>query len=417
MTRLRKATARQANDEARRKSEAPSLGASRRAGERVSRRKVSGSPVRPFTVSDFLPSDFGLPPARRGGGFLLSLPGDICYGKGVVRRYCLIFGLILCGWLAATARGDTFQLTTGESVTGEALISSANDDGVQIKVGEGDYKRVPWASFSQDDLKKFAQTPKLQPLVDPFIEISAEEKAKKTEVTVKPPPRFERPAPQSLVGALFSSAPGLFLVLVVYAATIYAGYEVAIFRAQPIPLVCGLAAVPVLGVLSPIIFLSRPTKMAPRAGVEEIPVAEPSAETAAAGAPGAAAAPAAGGADADNPMAVAGAEHPAGLKLAHTEEPAKPALPPTTTFQRGQYTFNRRFIETKFSGFFAVVRRDADKDMVLVIKSARGEFIGQRISRIASNDMHLEVHRGHASEEVVIPFVEIQEIRLKHKDA
>ena len=39
------------------------------------------------------------------------------------------------------------------------------------------------------------------------------------------------------------------------------------------------------------------------------------------------------------------------------------------------------------------------------------------ISRIAANDLHLEVHRGHASEEVMIPFQEIQQIQLKHKDA
>jgi hypothetical protein len=64
-----------------------------------------------------------------------------------------------------------------------------------------------------------------------------------------------------------------------------------------------------------------------------------------------------------------------------------------------------------------VIRRDADRDMVLVIKSSRGEYTGQRISRIAANDLHLQVQRGHASEEVMIPFVEIREIRLKHKDA
>jgi len=83
---------------------------------------------------------------------------------------------------------------------------------------------------------------------------------------------------------------------------------------------------------------------------------------------------------------------------------------------RGQFTFNRRFFETKFPGFFAVVRRDADKDMVLVIKAARGLFVGQRITRIAANDLHLQVTKGHASEEVMIPFVEMQEIRLQHKD-
>ena len=73
-------------------------------------------------------------------------------------------------------------------------------------------------------------------------------------------------------------------------------------------------------------------------------------------------------------------------------------------------------IETRFPGFFGVVRRDADKDMVLLIKSSRGLFAGHRISRIAANDLHLEVHKGHASEEVMVPFIEIQEIQLKHKD-
>jgi hypothetical protein len=119
-------------------------------------------------------------------------------------------------------------------------------------------------------------------------------------------------------------------------------------------------------------------------------------------------------------MQAEGVAHPSGgLKLAHTEaeQPHTAALTPTTTFQRGQFTFNRRFFETKFPGFFGVVRRDADKDMVIVIKAARGEYIGQRISRIAANDLHLQVQKGNASEEVMIPFTEIQQIQLKHKDA
>ena len=117
-------------------------------------------------------------------------------------------------------------------------------------------------------------------------------------------------------------------------------------------------------------------------------------------------------------MQAEGAEHPSALRLAHAEpDQARPAVPPTTTFQRGQFTFNRRFFETKFPGFFGVVRRDADRDMVLIIKAARGEYLGQRISRIAANDLHLQVQRGHVSEEVMIPFQEIQQIQLKHKDA
>jgi hypothetical protein len=330
----------------------------------------------------------------------------------MVRRFCLIAALAVCGLLAEAAFAETFNLANGETLTGELLAGSETDAGAQIKVGDGKYERVPWANFSQEDLKKFAKVQKMAPLVEPFIEITQEEKVKKTEVNIKQPPRLERPAAQSLLGALFSSGLGSLVLLLIYAANIYAGYEVSIFRARPTALVCGVSAV--LPLIGPIIFLSLPTKIAP---VEE------TWETA----PAAAAATAA--ADAVNPMAADGAQHPTGLKLAgpgpaEAEKAGqveggegKAALPPTTTYQRGQFTFNRRFFETKFAGFFGVIRRDADRDMVLIIKSSRGEYIGQRISRIAANDLHLQVQRGHASEEVMIPFVEIQEIRLKHKDA
>lgn len=337
-----------------------------------------------------------------------------------MRSLCLIVCLWVCGAFVWAARGDSFQLTTGETVTGELLPGSANEDGVQIKVGEGDYKRVLWTSFSQDDLKKFSAIPKLGPLVEPYIEISPQEKRQRTEVNLKTPTRLERPQPESFFGALFGSALGVFIVFLVYAANVYAGYEVAIFRAQPPPLVCGLSAIPGLGFAVPIIYLCLPTRM-PARTEEEAPAegeaAAPVPETAgAAGGPATSAAGAEGGA-ADNPMAIEGAAHPSGLRLAHAPEPAKQELPPATTFQRGQFTFNRRFFETKFSGFFAAVRRDAERDMVLLIRSARGEYVGQRITRIAANDLHLLVQKGPASEEVTIPFVEIKEIVLKHKDA
>jgi len=86
-------------------------------------------------------------------------------------------------------------------------------------------------------------------------------------------------------------------------------------------------------------------------------------------------------------------------------------------FARGKFTFNRRFIETKFSGFFGVVRREAEKDLLLTVKAARDEYLVNRISRITGNEMHVEVRKGGASQEVVIPFAEISEMKLKHKDA
>ena len=221
-------------------------------------------------------------------------------------------------------------------------------------------------------------------------------------------PRLERLEAHSLFGAMFSSGLGVLILLLLYAANLYAGYEVSIFRARPAAVVCGVSAV--LPVVGPIIFLSLPTVM-DRAAEQET-----QAQLAAAAAAAATAATADSSPLAPDPAHAAAA--PGGLHIAHAEAaPAATSLPATQTFQRGAFTFNRRFFETKFPGFFGVVRRDAEKDLVLVIKSARGEYHGQRISRITGNDLHLEVHKGHASEEVLIPFTEIKELQLKHKDA
>src|SRR5262245_58782917 len=160
----------------------------------------------------------------------------------IVRRFQWLC-LILLGLFISIAQGDNFQLNNGELLVGELLVNSANDAGVQIKVGEGEYKRVPWSSFSQEDLKKFAQNKKMELFVEPFIEISQEEKAKRTEVTIKQPERIERAASSSLIGSFFGSGLGILIVLLLYAANIYAAYEIAIFRAQPVRLVCGIGAV------------------------------------------------------------------------------------------------------------------------------------------------------------------------------
>jgi hypothetical protein len=298
-------------------------------------------------------------------------------------------------------------LITGETISGEPLVSSAKDAGVQIKIDEGVYTNISWARFSQEALKKLASTPKFTPFVTPFIEVSTPRVVKKAEpLNLKQPPRLGQPARQSLLGALFSSALGAIVLLALYAANIYAAYEVAIYRARQPALVAGLAAIPFLGFLATIVFLALPAESAePGPETEMPPPPTPTVQMPS-------------GADPLNPMQSDQVAHPANLKL-HTdsEQNRDSALPKTVIFQRGQFTFNRRFFETKFVGFFSVVRRDAERDMVLVIKSMRGEYIGQRISRIAANDLHLQVQRGAASEEVMIPFTEIQEIQLKHKDA
>jgi hypothetical protein len=319
----------------------------------------------------------------------------------------------LLGLLCVGARADTFQLNDGQAVTGEIVATSANDAGVQIRVEEGKYQLVPWSNFSQDDLKKFKENPKFAAFVEPLIEMSAEERTKRAEVVIKPVNRIDRPPAHSLFGAMFSSSVGIFLMLLLYAANIYAAFEISIFRAQPAILVCGVAAVaPLIG---PIIFLCLPTR--PQTAAEEEAeaaahapaVIQPFAVPNQPGAPGASEHP--------HPAEAGGlrlAAEPAG---AFGSSAAHPAIPQAQVFQRGAYTFNRRFFETRFPGFFGVIRREADKDMVLAVKAARGQYTATRISRIAANELHFQVQTGSASEEIMIPFSEIQEIQLKHKDA
>jgi hypothetical protein len=328
-----------------------------------------------------------------------------------VRKCYLILSLFAMVFARELRAADTYQLLDGKSVTGEVLLTGANEQGVQLKVGEGQYEKVAWTNFSQPDLKKFQANPKLAPLVEPYIEVTQEERIKKTEVTIKPPTRLDHPASQSFFGAMFSNGLGWFILVVLYGAIIYAGYEVAIFRAQPLPLVMGLSAIPFLGFFAPIVFLAMPTKMQAGAPPEEVVEEGAPIQTAQAVHPSAHGAP-----DAVNPMQGDVVPHPTGLHL-HQEEKPKSNLPATQTFQRGQFTFNRRFIETKFSGFFGVVRREADRDMLLIVKAMRGEYVAERISRMAANDFHIEVKKGDASAEVMIPFQEIKEIQLKHKDA
>ena len=323
------------------------------------------------------------------GGHLLRTP--------VVRKLKSIgLALCFCMWLAPLARAETYQLLDGTSVTGEVVLP-ARPEGINIRTSPGNYKFVGWTNFTQSALQELVKNDKLAPFAEPYVEITEEDRLKKTEVEIRLPPRLERPANGSLLGALFHSSVGILALLLIYAANVYAAYEIAVVRAYPPAMVCSIAAAaPVIG---PAVFLCLPTRMEKPA--EQIVEEEIPADTATEH-----------GSMADAPPGTTSSS----LHIAHAEARAA-ALPEAQVFKRGQFTFNRRFIETKFSGFFGIVRREAEKDMILLIKSARNELVVNRISRIAANDMHVEVRKGAATSEVQIPFGEIQEIHLKHKDA
>ena len=317
-----------------------------------------------------------------------------------------ITGLWLCGLLAA-AGAQSFSLTDGTTVSGE--IVSFNDNGIIIRTGEDKYTdRLPWIKFSQEGLKQLAQNPKIDPFVEPFF-VPPVERPPKPSVKVQDVARLDRTAPASLFGGLFTSPVGLMALLLIYAANLYAGYEIARFRARPAAVVMGAAAV--LPIAGPIIFLALPGWRTAASPVEETPdetpVERPIEGTRVEAGP--------------HRFVVPGTEKPAEeihIVAGSWETgapPAPPEPPETEVFQRGQFMFNRRFFETKFSGFFGIVRREAEKDKVLQVKMPHALFVAERISRIAANEVHFEVLRGDSRQEVMVPFAEIQEIQLKHK--
>jgi hypothetical protein len=309
-----------------------------------------------------------------------------------------LFGLWLCGVFIA-AGADTFQLADGKSLTGDVI--SYNDNGIVFRL-EGDKysERVPWTKFTQDALKQLsAVNPKIKVLAEPFIESPPTERAKKGEVKVHEVTRLDLPPRSSLFGALFSSSVGLIALMLIYAGNIFAAYEIAVCRSRPLALVMGVSVV--LPILGPIIFLAMPVPV----HVPE-PVAQQSAT-------------------ASQTFAVPGAAQPAaaGIHIVEASWQGKPAVAPTANpnepqiFQRGQFTFNRRFFETKFSAFFALIRREADKSLVLTVKTGRANLVVERITRIATNEMHVEIASGSGKQEVMVSFAEVVEVQLKSKSA
>lgn len=308
---------------------------------------------------------------------------------------------MFCFLLAAAAHAQnqtvTLHLADGQTLSGE--IVQANESGILLRQADGQpAPRVAWGKLSQADLKELEQNPKAAKFVEPFIEVTQEEKIKKTEVEIKDFPKLKRPPGRSLIGGLCTSVIGIFTLLVLYAGNIYAAYEISVFRAQPTALVCGVAAVaPLLG---PIIFLSMPTRLRHKEPQWQTPTEDYAAQDDAAAALAAEQAAA-------SPEPAAAAHAPV--------QPAGP--PPPKVFARGQFTFNRRFFETQLPGFFAVSRPEAERDTVLTFKTTRGTYIVHRISRSSANDITLQVQKGQASEDHIVPFVEIQEVQLQRQRA
>jgi hypothetical protein len=325
-----------------------------------------------------------------------------------MRRTYLIGCLIVLAALWPSPErlaGGEYHLTNGDIIAGRP--ASITEDGVVFKLDIGGFspQRVRWTKFTQESLKELAKDPQATAFVEPFIEIPPEvrqREKKKKEITVHPVesrlPHYEK------IGflAAWTSPAALMMLLVLYGANLYAAFEVARFRNRSPALVCGLSAV--LPIFGPLVFLSLPTL--DEYGAEVATPQEPVEASASTPAPAVAHAAAAA------PVAAGG-----GLGIARpaAKEEASGGVMTPGVFKRGDFTLNRRFVETKFSGFFRIVPIEAEKDLVLVVRTNKHEYIAKRISRIASNEMHVTLLRGGA--EQMVPFADITELHIRHKDA
>lgn len=276
------------------------------------------------------------------------------------------------------AGADTITLTDGATFEGEIIKS--DDNGVMFHRSDDIYTNLLWSRFSQDSLKQLAGNPKLAEFVEPFIEPPATQRPAPVAIQVNPVSRLERPANPSVIGGFFTSSVGLFVVGLLYLANLYAAFEVALIRNRPLFQVIGLAAI--APVIVPAVFAWLPV-------VIEAPVE---------------AAPMEGALPEKINMAT-----PAGQEI--QAEPAVgsgPKKPEVQVFSRGKFTFNKRFIETKFAGFVGVPKGDATK-YTLQLRTSQQQLTVERIAQVGASEALLETRE---SGQVTVPFADIQEIQL-----
>lgn len=316
------------------------------------------------------------------------------------RLACWVVILAVLAGLGGGLWAKDYKLIDGSTIIGEA--SDGNDYGVVFRLSSGGFsKRISYSKFTQEALKLLAENERLKPLAEPFIEVPPEPKPKPKPIVLREVTRVDRPVGRTSFFSSFTAPMGLAVLALLYLANLVAGYEIAIYRNRPVAVVCGLSAL--LPLLGPLIFLVSPSleEQVP----DEAAAAPPTPEELAA-------ADSSGGSIGKGMVPIPGGG--TALKVASAGKGAS-GKAETRVFNRGEVEFNRRFVETTFQGFFRVVPSEAERDLVLVIKTPKSEYVGRRITRISANEFFLQL-LGGAGKEVSISFGEVAQIAIRHKD-
>ena len=110
--------------------------------------------------------------------------------------------ILLCA--ASALFAASYTLSSGETISAEPF--DINKDGVVFRHSDGRITpRVAWTNFAEGALKEFAQNPKARNFVSGLLESPEDDVRVKKEITVKMPPRLDRPVSRSALASLFAS--------------------------------------------------------------------------------------------------------------------------------------------------------------------------------------------------------------------
>ena len=292
--------------------------------------------------------------------------------------------LLICVWLAFAVRlpaADSVTLTDGSSFSGE--IVKSDDNGIMLHCDGDVYTNLPWSRFSQQSLKDLGQNPKLAGYVEPFIEPTESRHAPPPEIKINPVTRLQLAANPSVIGGFVKSSVGLVMLILLYIANLYAAFEVALVRNRPLFQVLGVSAV--LPIIGPGIYVYLPVVL-DKPAEEVVPAGE--------------------GAPAEKIAVKPGGETDIEVEAASAS--SQPKKTEAQVYARGKFTFNKRFVETKFAGFIGAPKGDGLK-FSMTLKTTTEAFTVERIAQTGAGEVILETkERG----QVTVSYADIQEIKL-----
>jgi hypothetical protein len=308
-----------------------------------------------------------------------------------VRKLLIFFSLWL-GLAAGVDAAETFALASGATFSGD--IVKFDDHDAMIHMSTDTYTNINWPDFSQDTLKQLAANPKYRAAAMWFIQPT--ERAAPAPLTLKYDRPMSLPEHPSIIGGIVGSSLGWFLLLALYAANLYAAFEVALVRGRPVGLVMGVSAV--LPIAGPIIFLAQPMATVPEEAPPEEVAPAGEAPVPAPGAPGATAT--AGGPPAPGHEDIQ-------IVSASWQPSQEEKKPQAQVFSRGKFTLNKRFIETKFAGFIGEPKGEA-LAFTMEVKTLKDTLSVECIKQVSQTEAIVETPHG----QMTVPFADIQEFKL-----